>query len=177
MSKSGYSRELTIDEARALAEQMERQHEQWDAQADPNSWDNQVSAHYRDLSASQVVRLWEAGTNENGEPLSRFELAALIERWCVLFGCLPPSDAAGSAPTSTRTLEPEPQPDDLDMMTRGDVARRLRASISTVQRMERDGRLPKALRTGQRARRHLARDVNALIERLEQERIMRASRR
>jgi hypothetical protein len=89
------------------------------------------------------VRLWEAGTNESGEPLSRFELAALIERWCELFGCLPPSDGAGSAPTSTRPLEPEPQPNDLDMMTRGDVARRLRASISTVRRMEKDGRLPK----------------------------------
>ena len=75
-------------------------------------------------------------------------------------------------PPAIRPSDTEPQLDDLDTMTRADVARRLRASISTIQRMERDGRLPKPLRTGPRARRHLVRDVNALIERLEHERDM-----
>jgi predicted DNA-binding transcriptional regulator AlpA len=107
-----------------------------------------------------------------GKPLTRFELAALIERWCELFGCLPPFDAAGqNAPPTTSPSDAEPL-DDLDTITRADVARRLRASISTIQRMERDSRLPKPLRTGPRARRHLVKDVNALIERLEQERDM-----
>jgi len=134
--------------------------------------DNRVAAYYRHLDVSDVVRLWETGVNEKGKALTRFETAALIERWCELFGCLPPSDSAGQNAPTTRPSEAEPQFDDLDRMTRADVARRLRASISTVQRMESDGRLPKPLRTGPRARRHLVRDVNALIERLERERDM-----
>jgi predicted DNA-binding transcriptional regulator AlpA len=124
------------------------------------------------LDAGVVVRLWEAGTNEKGQPLTRFELAALVERWCDLFGCLPPSDGVGQNPPAAQPSEAEPQLDDLDTMTRADVARRLRAHVSTVQRMERDGRLPKPLRTGPRSRRHLVKDVNALIERLERERDM-----
>jgi predicted DNA-binding transcriptional regulator AlpA len=170
MAKGRHGQELTLEEAREIAARWERQQEEWDELADPNSWDNRVAAHYRHLSASDVVRLWEAGTNEQGKPLTRFELAALIERWCELFGCLPPSDGAGQSPPAAQPSDAEPQLDDLDTMTRADVARRLRASISTIQRMENDGRLPKPLRTGPRARRHLVRDVNALIERLEHER-------
>src|SRR5262249_5724663 len=151
----------------------ERLQEQWDAQADPNSWDNQVGAHYQHLSANDAVRMWEAGTNEKSNPLTRFELAALIERWCELFGCLPPSDPGGQGtPPATRPPAPGATLDDLNPMPRADVARRLRASISTIHHTERDGRLPKPLRTGPRARRHLVRDVNALIERLEHERDM-----
>jgi predicted DNA-binding transcriptional regulator AlpA len=170
MTARRYGRVLTLEEAREIAAQLERQQEQWQEQADPNSWDNRVASYYRHLDASAVVRLWEAGLNESGKSLTRFELAALIERWCELFGCLPPSDAAGQSAPATQPSEAEPQLDDLDTMTRADVARKLRASISTVQRMEKDGRLPTPLRTGPRARRHLVRDVNALIESLEQER-------
>src|SRR5262245_24040055 len=94
------------------------------------------------------------GRYENGKPLTPFETAALVERRCDLFGGLPPSEAGQSTPAAPS--QPEPQLDDLDMMSRADVARRLRASISTIQRMEQDGRLPKPLKTGQRQRRHLA---------------------
>jgi predicted DNA-binding transcriptional regulator AlpA len=172
MTNRRYGRELTLEEARDIAARWERQQEDDSEQADPNSWDNRVASYYRHLDASDVVRLWEAGTNEKGKPLSRFELAALIERWCDLFGCLPPSDAAGQNPPAAQPSEAEPHLDDFDTMTRADVARRLRASISTVQRMEGDGRLPKPLRTGPRSRLHLVKDVNALIERLEHERDM-----
>jgi predicted DNA-binding transcriptional regulator AlpA len=168
-----YGRELTLEEARELATRWERLHDEWSERADPNAWDNAVAAHYQHLGASDVMRLWEGGVNEKGNPFTPLELAALVERWCELFGCLPPSESAPAA----RPSETEPQLDDLDTMTRADVARRLRTSISTIQRMEKDGRLPKPLRTGPRARRHLVRDVNALIERLEQERDMPGSSR
>jgi predicted DNA-binding transcriptional regulator AlpA len=172
MTKRRNGGELTLEEAREISARWERQQEELSDRADPNSWDNRVPAHYRHLDASNVVRLWESGTNEKGQHLSRFELAALVERWCELFGCLPPSDSVGQNAPATPPSEAEPQLDDLDTMTRADVAKRLRASVSTVQRMEKDGRLPKPLRTGPRSRRHLVKDVNALIERLEHERDM-----
>jgi hypothetical protein len=67
MTARRYGRELTLEEARDIAAHWERQQERWQEQADPNSWDNRVAAHYRHLSASDVVRLWEAGMNEKGE--------------------------------------------------------------------------------------------------------------
>jgi predicted DNA-binding transcriptional regulator AlpA len=101
--------------------------------------------------------------NEKGQPLNKFELLALVERWCALFGELPPADMVGQASATPAPLPAEPTPADNAMMTRADVARELRASISTVQRMEKDGCLPRPLRTGRRSRRHLVRDVNALM--------------
>jgi hypothetical protein len=92
MAKMRRAEELTLEEARHLAARLDRQQEEWDELADPNSWGNAVAAHYRHLSASDVTRLWEAGVNEKGEPPTRFELAALVERWCEVFGCLPPSE-------------------------------------------------------------------------------------
>jgi hypothetical protein len=67
-----YQRELTLEEARDIAARWERQQEQWEEQADPNSWDNAVAAHYRHLGASDVVRLWGAGVNEKGEAADPF---------------------------------------------------------------------------------------------------------
>jgi hypothetical protein len=45
--------------------------------------------HFRDIEPAAVIRMWRSGTNEAGEQLSRFELAALAERRCELFGCGP----------------------------------------------------------------------------------------
>jgi predicted DNA-binding transcriptional regulator AlpA len=172
MTDKRHGRELTLEEAREIAARWGRQQDQWSQQADPNSWDNRVASHYQHLDASAIVRLWETGVNETGKTLTRFETAALIERWCDLFGCLPPSDSVGQNAPAAQPTEAEPQLDDLDTMTRADVARRLRSSVSTVHRMEKDGRLPKPIRSGPRMRRHLVRDVNALIEQLEHERDM-----
>ena len=69
------------------------------------------------------------------ERMENEKLCRVLERWCEVFGCLPPNEAGQGAPTA-QPSEAEPQLDDLDTMTRADVARRLRASISTVQRME-----------------------------------------
>jgi len=44
---------------------------------------------FRDFDPATVVRMWRSGTNEAGHELSRFELAALVERYCELFGCWP----------------------------------------------------------------------------------------
>ena len=44
---------------------------------------------FRDTSPSAVTRMWKSGTNETGEPLSQFEIDALVERYCELFGSWP----------------------------------------------------------------------------------------
>ena len=46
-------------------------------------------ARFRTANSSDVRRMWEAQTNEYGEPLSEFERAALIERHSELFGVWP----------------------------------------------------------------------------------------
>ena len=40
-------------------------------------------------SGPEVASMWERGRNERGEPLSPFERAALVERYCELFGRWP----------------------------------------------------------------------------------------
>jgi hypothetical protein len=44
---------------------------------------------FSDADPSAVVAMWQEGTNEFGERLSRFEHAALVERHCELFGSWP----------------------------------------------------------------------------------------
>ena len=78
--------------------------------------------------------------------------------------------AASPSEPSQPATPPEPQPSVPATMSRADVARALRASVSTIQRMEKEGRLPPAMKTGTRQRRHLVSDVNAFIEQLRQDR-------
>lgn len=96
------------------------------------------------------------------------DLTALTENWSEVVELFPKN---GSAPAASRPDPiPAPQPTGLETMSRADVARLLKASVSTIQRMEKDGRLPKPIKTGPRMRRHLVKDVNDLIERLEADR-------
>ena len=44
---------------------------------------------FGDKSPSAVTAMWKSGTNESGELLSQFEIDALVERYCELFGCWP----------------------------------------------------------------------------------------
>jgi predicted DNA-binding transcriptional regulator AlpA len=125
--------------------------------------------------AKEISALLEAMRAELGDAArdARAELAELIGLWDEVLG-----DMAGGGPQSGRTIKVEPEagqatwplppsqptPTGLETMSRADVARLLRTSVSTIQRMEKDNRLPKPLKTGPRSRRHLVKDVNALIE-------------
>ena len=44
---------------------------------------------FRRSEATDVVRMWQAQTNEFGDRLSPVEREALIERYCELFGTWP----------------------------------------------------------------------------------------
>ena len=44
---------------------------------------------FRNTPPRAVIRMWEKGTNEIGEPLTPYERHALVERHCELFGNWP----------------------------------------------------------------------------------------
>jgi len=44
---------------------------------------------FRYAGPGDVLRMWRTGVNDRGEPLTRFERKALIERHCELFGRWP----------------------------------------------------------------------------------------
>lgn len=50
-----------------------------------------------------MLRLFENGVNEEGKPLTQFEFEALCERWCAVFGELPPM----GSPPDTGAAEPD----------------------------------------------------------------------
>ena len=63
--------------------------------SEDDEWNSWLLARFRGANEAAVVRMWKAGTNEDGKPLSRVEWQALHERWCQLFGFAPPTDGAG----------------------------------------------------------------------------------
>jgi prophage regulatory protein len=162
------TKSLTINEAKALAEG-------WDAEWDRQCYDAAVDDHFRDVSASQLVSMWESQTNEKGQPLTNFEFRALCSAWLQTFGCLPPdNDAADAGTADTETVPSEPAPDDDTMLRMPDVVRLTGVSESTIKRMMLDGRFPKSMHLSQRSIGWPARDVKAWLRQLDDQR--RASR-
>src|SRR6476620_11978139 len=99
----------------------------------------------RDASPSEVISMWERGTNENGQKLNHFEFAALRERWIEVFRVLPPDTPAGNSAADLPkqpALEPL-MPDALVDIK--EVRRRTGISESTIKRMVLDGRFPKPM--------------------------------
>jgi predicted DNA-binding transcriptional regulator AlpA len=125
--------------------------------------------------AEEVAALLETMRAELGDAArdARSELAELLGLWDEVIGGMAGNSRQSTAPaTQPPVSKPasQPQPTGFETMSRADVARLLKASVSTIQRMEKDGRLPKPIKTGPRLRRHMVKDVNALLERLERER-------
>lgn len=154
---------ITLDDAKALAKQ-------WEAQYDQHQRDAAVSARFSQTSASEVIKMWETGKNEHGRNLSQFEFAGLVERWCELFGALPPDDDAPE-PNGTATLPPsEPEHDDDTMLRMVEVVRLTGISDSTIKRMVIDGRFPKPMRLSPRRIGWQAREVKVWIRQLDDQR-------
>jgi predicted DNA-binding transcriptional regulator AlpA len=132
------------------------------------------------IERREVAALLETIRAELGDEArdARGELAELLGLWDEVV-----DDMAGSGATlqstspSAQPAAPQPQLTGLETMSRADIARLLKASVSTVQRMEKDNRLPKRLKTGPRLRRHLVKDVQALIDTLKQDRDVQPRRR
>ena len=80
---------------RNALERAERIADDLEGMSEDDEWNSWLLARFRGANEAAVVRMWKAGTNEDGKPLSRVEWQALHERWCQLFGFAPPTDGAG----------------------------------------------------------------------------------
>jgi prophage regulatory protein len=159
------AKRLSLADAKAQAAE-------WEARRRQHERDNALAARFQDSSAGDVITMWETGKNEQGRMLSQFEFGALVERWCELFGTLPPDDAEElngiAGDQSTNKAEPEPEDD--TMLRIGEVIRLTGISGSTIKRMVVDGRFPKPLRLSPRRIGWQARDVKAWVRQLEDQR-------
>jgi prophage regulatory protein len=163
----GKGNRLSLSEAKALAAQWEHQYAQ-------HEYDVAIAARFRDATPTEVIAMWESGTNEKGQGLNQFEFAALCERWIEIFNDLPPDHDAGDGATELPTQplpDPEHEPLRPDTIVNiKEVERRTGISESTIKRMVKDGRFPKPMRPSPRRIAWLARDIDELVRRLDDQR-------
>jgi prophage regulatory protein len=114
--------------------------------------------------------MWETGRNEGGQKLSKFEFGALVERWCDLFGDLPPDDAPLGIDVADQPMVPAPEPEPDTMLRMPEVVRLTGLSVSTIKRMVLDDRFPKPMRLSPRRIGWPAREVKTWIDRLDDQR-------
>ena len=147
-------KELTIEEARQLAENLE-------AWGEAIAEDHKLANRFYDAGPSRVVEMWETGRNEKGKALTKFEVQALGERWCELFGTLPPS--SGDTTTPPPTPSP-PVPAHDEMLRMAQVTKLAGLSPSTIKRRVIDGSFPRPRRISVRRIGWRAREVKAWLD-------------
>ena len=154
------NRQITLEQAKKLIET-------WQGQYEDHEYSQRLASRFQDAAPSAVVHMWEHGTNEKGKPLSKFELAALAERWCAIFGCLPPLDDADPAVTPSL---PEPGPADDTVLSPKETARLAGVSLSTLKRRVVDGKFPRPRQISSRRTGWPAREVKEWADRLDEQR-------
>jgi predicted DNA-binding transcriptional regulator AlpA len=127
----GADRQLTIEEAKTLAER-------WEAEYEDFAYEQRLTSRFRGAKPVDVVRMWDSGRNEDGKKLTRFEVQALAQRWGELFGCLPPCGDAEPAPV----IPSEPEPAGDPTLNMREVTRLTGLSESTIKRRVADGSFP-----------------------------------
>ena len=155
------AKRLTLPEAKALAEH-------WDSMWEQQAYEIALEERFKDATASEVVAMWERGTNEKGQPLSAFEFHAICASWIATFGCLPPDrePTPGDAPASPT----EPEPADDTMLTRKDVSRLTGLSVSTLKRRQTEGTFPLPMQLGPRRIGWPAREIKTWLAQLDEQR-------
>jgi prophage regulatory protein len=154
---------VSIKRAKELADE-------WAWQAEEARREAAICHHFDGVRPKQLIEMWETGNNLKGKPLSDFEVQALGEAWCRVFGDLPPG--AEDSDEDPSASEPDAQPpielpaDDTMLRTR-DVLRLTGLSLSTLKRMVVDGRFPKPVRLSPRRIGWPARDVRAWLDSLD----------
>jgi predicted DNA-binding transcriptional regulator AlpA len=88
-----------------------------------------LASRFSNASPADVLRMFQACENEKGQPLSQFEFEALCERWCAVFGELPPM---GSLSVDAEPSDPLPADDTTINMK--EVVRITGLSKSTIKR-------------------------------------------
>lgn len=151
---------LTADQAEALVKQWEEQRE--DAERMPRA------DYFSEASAMDLVAMWRSRKNMEGRRLTKYEFGCFVERWVEVFGDVPATD--GDTSFGDIEAKPEPMPADDTMLRVPDVLRLTGISHTTIKRMVGDGRFPKPMRLGVRAKGWPAREIKAWIERLDEQR-------
>jgi predicted DNA-binding transcriptional regulator AlpA len=137
---------------------------EWEDQCEESRRTASLVDHFKSATPSQLIRMWESGVNEYGRRLSPFELGALIERWCLVFGDLPPRLDHVSAANDPEPIDEHELPDDDTMLSSKDVVRITGVSLSTINRMAADGRFPQPMHLSPRRIGWPAREVKAWID-------------
>lgn len=154
---------MSIAKAKALADE-------WADQKKHSDYEAAVCSHFAGVTPHQLIGMWTTGKNLQGKPLSQFEAQAVAERWCAVFGELPPDDDEGEADTAAHSeptdAPPELPPDDT-MLKAKEVVRLTGVSLATLKRMAIDGRFPKPMRPHPRRICWSARDVRLWREGIE----------
>jgi prophage regulatory protein len=147
----------SIAKLKAVADEWAWQKEQSDKAAD-------LLHHFDGVTPRELISMWECG-----ERLTQFEVQALAEAWCRVFGEFPPDDddldpdCALPEPTAPESKLPA----DDTMLRAKDVVRLTGVSLATVKRMVLDGRFPKPMRLSPRRIGWPARDVKAWLDGLD----------
>jgi len=85
---------LLLSETKTLEQEVSGGAEVW-AQLDRHFGHHALLiGRFRHADRAAVLRMWKAGLNEYGSPLSCFERDALVERHCALFGSWPRAPGA-----------------------------------------------------------------------------------
>ena len=157
----GVRRQLTIEQARELAED-------WEAEKERYEYEAALAARFRDAKRLDVIRMWDSGKNEKGKRLTKFEAHALAERWAALFGCLPPSgdEAEAKESAADKKAEPTAVPGDDEMLNIKQVAKLTTMSESTIKRRVQDGLFPKPIYLSERRKAWPARAVKRWLDEL-----------
>ena len=153
---------ITIEDATALADQWRAQREDQDR--------TPRASHFSDVSPHDLIKMWQSGKRPDGKRLNDWEFGCLVEAWTECFGDLPPSDAVANSVALPDRPKDAPLPADDTMLRMPDVERLTGISGSTIKRMVTDGRFPKPMRIGIRAKGWPARDVRTFVGMLDEQR-------
>src|SRR5262245_15717895 len=120
-------RTLTLDEVKRQAADLDGMVEDYREQA-------ALESHFRKVTSTKLVEMFETGKNEDGKRMTRFEWTALSIEWMKRFGCEPPWDAA-----EPRTHSARPEPANDTIIYEPEVRRLTGTSPSGLKRLRRAG--------------------------------------
>ena len=147
-------RPLSLEDARRSADE-------WSDAWEDAKHEAAIQTRFADVAPHRLLDMWEAGGNERGKKLSRFEAEALACAIHNTFGALPPTKLV-------ERLEVEEQlkelpPDDTNLSAK-EVCRLIGVSASTLKRMVTAGAFPEPMRPTERRIAWPASDVRAFVE-------------
>ncbi len=135
-----------------------------------------LEQHFADVNPEQLVEMWETHRTPDGRKLTSFEFAALCERWCVVFGELPPDDGTEGqneivedGDDRDANLTDANQLDDDRMLKSKEVVSLTGLSLSTIKRLIKDGYFPRPTRLSPRRNGWNASKVKAWLRDFEEQ--------